>query len=101
MMALVVVGLDNDIDTCLDGSSEDWSMPHVTRNRHPISRRHIVDTFRLPLILILNTVIDSLLPFLQFPKDGLSSSNKFVFPLIDSIKLSLVAGGILIILSKT
>ena len=100
-MAQVVVGLNKEVCTCFDGRSEDRSVSHIARDRHSISRWHLIDTFRLPLVLILNAAVDSLFFFFQFSKDRLSSSNKFVFSLIRTIKLSLVTGGILIILHKT
>ena len=96
----MVVELSYDIFTCFDGRSEDRSMSHISRNRNSISRWDFMDTFWLPLILILNATIDSLLFFLQFSKDRLSSGNKFIFSLIRAIKLILVAGGILVILGK-
>jgi hypothetical protein len=59
-----------------------------------------MDALGLPLVGLLQTLIDALLLLLELPEHGLGSGDKFIFALVGLFELVLVAGPIFLILSQ-
>lgn len=51
--------------TCFDGISEDSPVSHIPDDWHSVDGRHFLDAFGLSLVLLLDALVDTLLPGLQ------------------------------------